>query len=508
MSPQNADDKKHELLKRCGEDIAFFASFICTRWTTDEMTNEQYPVPDFIDEIYDQWNQGDLLAIVPRNFAKTTYLSKVMVLWELLFQQVHYIALIAKKGLGEAIIGDIRRELEENELIHWLWGILVPIEDRSTFKREKWQQQHLQLTNGTQIQTFSMGQSFRGQRPDEILVDDPQDNEDVVNPIQAEKFYHWLFTTVYNALADHGSMKLYGTIIGNNCALNKLKTEASSRHFTVIEYPAILNFDAKTFSGIPLWPEKWPIDRLKKRLETIGHDPFFQEFMHQPMIINGSPVFDPETYSLTVMPVIDHLGEISLYRPLDNQSLSIGLDLASGNLKGDYLTFTARNYQGQLYAQYRGHCTQDRFAEIVDNFMQKIKQGFLVPENNMALAFLQAAKNYRWYDRIYRKKSFDAVTQKSSDVLGFNTNVKTKPMIITALYKRLRAGWEVSAEEKEEIENYYHDERGGMNAIAPYHDDLIISDALCLQGIEIPSFDQYSKVLTPAVQRHDSFFRD
>jgi hypothetical protein len=252
MSRLPDDAKKHELLKKCGEDISFFASFICTRWTTDERDRVQYPVPDFIDELFDAWPKGDLVAIIPRNFAKTTYLSKVMVLWQLLFVQVNYIALIAKKGLGESIIGDIRKELEENELIHWLWGVLVPIADRAEFKREKWQQRHLQLTNGTQIQSFSMGQSFRGQRPDEILVDDPQDNEDVLNPIMADRFYHWLFTTVYNALADHGSMKMYGTIVGNNCALNKLKMEASIRDFRVIEYPAILNFNRSTFTGTPL----------------------------------------------------------------------------------------------------------------------------------------------------------------------------------------------------------------------------------------------------------------
>lgn len=79
----------------------------------------------------------------------------------------------------------------------------------------------------------------------------------------------------------------------------------------------------------------------------------------------------------------------------------------------------------------------------------------------------------------------DKVTKKQSESLGMNTNAKTKPMLINALDVVLRGGThEVSAKEKEELENYYYNESGGMEAVKPYHDDTVIADAMCEQGVK------------------------
>lgn len=43
--------------------------------------------------------------------------------------------------------------------------------------------------------------------------------------------------------------------------------------------------------------------------------------------------------------------------------------------------------------------------------------------------------------------------------------------------------FEVTAEEYDELTYFYYNENGGMEAISPYHDDTVMSDALCVQGI-------------------------
>lgn len=48
---------------------------------------------------------------------------------------------------------------------------------------------------------------------------------------------------------------------------------------------------------------------------------------------------------------------------------------------------------------------------------------------------------------------------------------------------RASGAFEVPEDEYEELSYFYYNEQGGMEAISPYHDDTVISDALCIQGI-------------------------
>lgn len=475
-------------------DVELFAHDLCERWTRDQVTGESIPSAPFHREM---WTQGklkeDCLYIVARDHAKTTAKSKIQTLHELVYSIEKSVLLISSKGLGEAVVGDIRKELESNQALRWIYGSLIPIDNRSDSKSEKWRQRELQLLNGTHLKTLTKGEPVRGLRPTKIRVDDPQEKKDVKNPLIANEFWHWFWTSVYPTLDDTGSVDVLATIISANCFANQLKQEAKERSFKVIEYPAILNFNEKEFTGTPLWPKKWSMEALKKRFYKIGRREFLQEYQNQPFIVNGSPVFDTENRYKVLKPLREFKGFV-LFRELFElkeekvvplYDAFIGIDIANGGVNGDYSTVSVRNDQFELLAQYRGHIAQDRLAHLVNELIPYFTDVFIVPENNIGLAFINECKNFDWFRQIYRQQKFDQITQKQSDVVGFNTNAKTKILIISELEKQFRVGdFEVSEEEKEEIDHYYYDEKGGMNAIAPYHDDLIIADALCIQGIK------------------------
>lgn len=453
----------------------------------DEHTGEHFDTPAFH---YDLWNgQGDTLDIVPRGYAKTTAISKIENLHDLLFQTEQSILLIASEGLGEEIIGDIRIELETNPIIHKIWGNLVPTADKRDYKVKKWRQSHLQLLNGTEIETVTRGGKIRGKRPTKIDVDDPQENKDVKNPRIALDFWHWFWTAVYNTLMPGGRVRVLGTIISDNCFVNMLKVEAKERGFAVHQFAAIDNFDEEHWTGTPLWPERWSLEALKLRAKKIGMPAFMQEFMHIPMITHGVPVFSHDYEYKVLEPVSEKDGVQYFRKLLDDKneptlSVFIGMDLAFGRVGGDFSTIIVRDIEGHLLAQYRGYCAQDVLAKVLDGIMGQVKGAKIVPENNSALAFLQAARNYGWYRSIYRKETLDKITNQRSEILGWNTNDKTKPLMVNALDQRLREGeWEVSQEEHDELLHYYYDENGAMNAISPYHDDLVIGDALAVQAM-------------------------
>lgn len=489
------DDEKRLVLQSIYYyDVELLAQDCFGRWTSDQATGKSIPCARFHVEM---WNQDkkkeDTLYVVARDNGKTTGETKIKSLHELIYGIEKSILLIMSKGLGEAVIGDIRKELETNEKIRWIYGVLVPIDNRKESKSEKWRQRELQLLNGTQIKTITKGEPVRGFRPTKIKVDDPQEKKDVKNPIIANEFWNWIWTSVYPTLDDGGTMTVLATMISSNCFANQLKQEAAERDFKVIEYPAILDFDEKNFTGRPLWPEKWSMEALKKRYKKIGRREFLQEYQNQPFIVNGSPVFDTDL-NFVIMKPIQELHGFKIFRPLqeitENGPVNlhhafIGVDIANGGLDGDYSAVKIRNERHELLAEYKGHISQDRLAHLIDKIIPYFIDVFIIPENNIGLAFINECKNFDWFMKIYRQRKFDQITMKESDVVGFNTNAKTKILIISDLHRLFRDGnFEVSEDEKSEIDHYYYDEKGGMNAIAPFHDDLIIADALCEQGIK------------------------
>lgn len=484
------DEQRIVIRSMCYYDIEYFAQNITTRWTSDKMTGKRYNTPDFHKQLWEiAKSRKDFLCIVPRGFAKTTAVSKICVLWKLLFKFETSIMLIMTKGLGEEVVGDIRRELETNEMIMSIWGHLVPNNNKEEKVNEKWRQRQLQLLNGTELKTITKGEAIRGNRPTWILVDDPQENKDVKNPIMADEFWNWIFTAVYPSLNPGGSMGTLGTVISSNCFVNKLKQEAAQRGVEVVEFPAILNFNLEKFTGTSLWPERWPLEALKRMFEKMTEEPFMQEYMNKPLVLNGSPVFSKEIIASLKQQESEEIYEMTKFfikkELLKTKAVFIGVDLASGNQDGDYTTITGRLKDFTLAFQFRQKVTEDRAAAVTDKLVALCNDFFIVNERNNTCggSYLYAVKQYPWRYKLYKEKGFDHVSLKETDHYGFNTNVSSKPLIIDNFRQVLeRGGFQVSQEEYEELQYYYYDETS-TNALPPYHDDTVISDALCVFGI-------------------------
>lgn len=483
-------------------DRELFIFDLLERWQKDKKTGQVYESAPFHYEIREVAAGGeDALCIISRDHAKTTSICKMLCLYLLVHGLEQSILLIMTKGLGEDVVGDMRKELETNSKIRAVYGNLVPIDTNNT-KQEKWRQRELQLLNGTEIKAITKGEPIRGRRPTKVIIDDPQENKDVKNPRIASEFYDWVFDSVYPALPDSGSMIVLGTIISKNCFVNMLKQESVERDFKVIEYPALLDFDPKTDieyvtdkagltrikfkKGKPIWKDRWPIHKLERRCQKIGLKRFKQEYLNIPYSQNSSPVFDEAYPYKTIKSLSQDKNNVQWYRELKKKrSYYLGIDIANGRVGGDYSTIIVRDIECRLIAQYRGWCAQHILARITNDIVTKMSDFFIVPENNIGTAFLNACKDYDWMHNIYKKIELDKITEKRSEFLGWNTNGKTKLLMIDYMDEIMSEGtYEVSRELKEEIENYYFDEKGAMNAIAPYHDDLVIADALSLQAIK------------------------
>ena len=84
------------------------------------------------------------------------------------------------------------------------------------------------------------------------------------------------------------------------------------------------------------------------------------------------------------------------------------------------------------------------------------------------------------YPNLYLRTTVDNLTQMEQEKPGFDTNSKTKPLIIDQLRMTLRKG-EMTLHDRNtigELRTYIVNEAGKMTAEADHHDDEVMSLAL------------------------------
>jgi predicted phage terminase large subunit-like protein len=125
------------------------------------------------------------------------------------------------------------------------------------------------------------GRLWNGKRPNLLLCDDMEDDEQVENKDRRDKFRRWFFRAAKQALGRYGKTRVHGTILHEDSLLSRLRRNSSWKH---LFYKAHESFD--DFSNI-LWPEQWPEERLRARREEFIQDGdaggYSQEFLNDPL---------------------------------------------------------------------------------------------------------------------------------------------------------------------------------------------------------------------------------
>jgi len=102
-----------------------------------------------------------------------------------------------------------------------------------------------------------------------------------------------------------------------------------------------------------------------------------------------------------------------------------------------------------------------------------------VESNNQGLAVLQYL---RGYSNLYYRTTFDESKQKRTKKMGWRTDGKTKPMMISELAPMIRQHQVIVVDEetKSELMSYVNND-GKFEAQSGAHDDLVIALAICVQ---------------------------
>lgn len=256
---------------------AFAGTFLSPRY------DSPCPTPGFHREA---WNlycspHPQVACIAPRDHAKSTALTFDYILGEALFRVSDYIILVGstEDKAGEQL-SNISEELHDNVELRGEFGV-------GKFEVDTRHEIIVRMADGWRFRILARGAEqrirgslWKGKRPNLIVADDMEDDEQVESKDRRTKFRRWFFRAAKQALSKTGKIRVHGTILHEDSLLNRIRRMKSWEH---LFYQAHAGFD--DFTRL-LWPERWTEAQLRARRQEFIEDGdaggYSQEFLNDP----------------------------------------------------------------------------------------------------------------------------------------------------------------------------------------------------------------------------------
>ncbi len=249
-----------------------------------------------------------LALAAPRGHAKSTVMSLQNVLHAVLYGYKQYILLVSDtESQAVAFLEAIKSELEDNDLL---------LADFGPQKGKVWKSGVILLQNGCRIDAVGSGQKLRGRRhgarrPDLILLDDIENDQEVLSPDSRRKLERWFFAAVSKAGDRYTDIVCVGTVLHHDSLLVHLLENPAYRS---ARWQAV-----ERFSQSPLWEEwrKRYTDRADPdRDKTAAR--FFRD--NKRAMLAGTKVLWPRKHSYyDLMCMMVSEGESAFWQEMQNQ---------------------------------------------------------------------------------------------------------------------------------------------------------------------------------------------
>lgn len=220
-------------------------------------------------------------CVAPRDHAKSTALTFDYVLAEVLFRCSDYVIIIGStEEMAAEQLSNISEELHQNDELRTEFRV-------KDFESDQKTELICVMEDGYRFRILARGAEqkirgrlWKGKRPNLIVCDDIEDDEQVESRERRAKFRRWFFRAAKQALSKSGKMRIHGTILHDDSLLARLQR---NKMWKFLFYKAHKSFD--DFSEI-LWPERWNEPQLKARRQEFIEDGdsagYSQEFLNTP----------------------------------------------------------------------------------------------------------------------------------------------------------------------------------------------------------------------------------
>lgn len=252
------------------------------------------------------------VVAAPRGHAKSTNLTFKGTMHAVLYQYKHYPIIISDSSeQAEGFLDNIRVEFEENTAIR---------EDFGDLAGAVWRSNVLITKSGIKIEAIGSGKKIRGRkhrnwRPDLLILDDIENDENVRTAEQRSKLENWFNKAVSKSGDDYTDIVYIGTLLHYDSLLAKtLKNPA----YKAIKYQAVINFS----QADSLW-QQW--ESIFTDLDNDSREADARAFFeaHRGEMLEGTQVLWEEKlsyYDLMVMRVSE--GEASFNSEMQNEPIN------------------------------------------------------------------------------------------------------------------------------------------------------------------------------------------
>ena len=159
----------------------------------------------------------------PRYHAKSTAVTHAYTLASVLFRESRYV-LIVSDTVSQSVqfLGDIKRELLDNEDLRNLFGIKELVKDTEDDLICCMEDGHLFRIQAKGSEQKLRGLKWKNMRPDLIIGDDMENDEIVMNKDRRLKFKRWFYGALIPCVSNTGKIRIVGTILHLDSLLENL----------------------------------------------------------------------------------------------------------------------------------------------------------------------------------------------------------------------------------------------------------------------------------------------
>lgn len=262
---------------------AFAGTFLSGRY------DDAKPTPAFHRKGWALYCSSEKQAglVAPRGHAKSTAFTYDYILAECLFRTARYVILIGStEDKAAEQLSNLSEELETNEDLRREFGV-------AGFETQQKTEIIVKFDDGARFRILARGAEqkirgamWNGMRPDLIVCDDMEDDEQVENKDRRAKFRRWFFRAAKQALSRRGRIRVHGTILHEDSLLARL---LKNKAWKFLFFKAHESYS--DFSNL-LWPEQWNEEALRAvqlEFEEDGDSAgYSQEFLNTPLDNNES----------------------------------------------------------------------------------------------------------------------------------------------------------------------------------------------------------------------------
>lgn len=242
------------------------------------------------------------------------------------------------------------------------------------------------------------------------------------------------------------------------------------------EYP-ITDSEAFLASGSPRF-------NIKKLVEMEGKCYTAQTYeLHERIAAPKGMINESDVRNITAKPLPN--APLKVWeQPQLTKEYVIGADVAEG-ISGDYSVATVVDKDSHtVVARWRGDIQPSDFGEAIEQLAQWYNRALVGVEiNNHGLTTVQRLRDLN-YDNLYRREAgIDERLETFTSKLGWQTTMKTKPLVIDALAEAIAKDQIIDHDIifVRECMTYVTDERGRTNAQQGCYDDTVMATAIAFQ---------------------------